>query len=187
MGGRIYDKSVASIYRICSPDDFVLDEVKILEFKGKDFSEISPLADAKGARVSPAFAVCDTGFGGKAFILGGGGFVQYPTEYRRAAFLDGLDKLAPMPVRLETSHAAVFMPRVDKNGEFANATFYNLAMGETPEMVLRVRSKTAEKYRLFAPDRADVVLQSKKAADGDGYILTLPSLAPVSVYTVERM
>jgi hypothetical protein len=130
--------------------------------------------------------VVDTEFGGKLFVVGGNGIKKYPTAYRRSAMLDGLDTLSPMPVRLETSHAMVFIPRVDNNGEFANATIYNYTRGDTLPLKLRVRSKKAHTYRVIFPAGEDIVVKSKKAKNGDGYILNLPALAPVSVMTIYK-
>ena len=99
--------------------------------------------------------------------------------------MDALDLLSPMPVRLETNHSMLFIPRVDKEGNFANALIYNFTKGETDELILRVRSKSPQKYRLIRAKQADVEIESVKAADSDGYILTLPSLAPVSICALE--
>ena len=132
-----------------------------------------------------SFAVVDTKFGGKVFVVGGNGILRYNTAFRRSAFLDALDALSPMPVRLETSHAMLFIPRVDKSGEFANGVIYNYSQGDTQELVLRVRSNTSKKYKLMYPMKNDVIIESSKAPDGDGYILKLPALEPVSVCAIQ--
>lgn len=152
-------------------------------------TNVKPISDVvyeSGEKVGLAMCVVDTEFGGKLFVVGGNGITKYPTAYRRSAILDGLDALSPMPVRMETSHACVFLPRVDDLGEFANATIYNYTRGDTLPIKLRIRSKQAHKYRVIFPDGKDVVVKSKKSKNDDGYILNLPSLAPVSVMTIYR-
>ena len=178
-GGNAFEMHRGEKYRIRGSARFIDADKSVSK-------EISPMVDLDGKYIASGFVVCKTEYGGKVFILGGNGFVRFPTAYRRAAFLDGLDALSPMAVRLETSHNVIFMPRVDANGEFAGATFYNDTKGDTPNLVLRIRAKAPVKYKLVAPMQADVILESKRASDGDGYILTLPSLAPVSVCTVVR-
>ena len=152
----------------------------------KKVTSISEIVTESGEEVGLAMCVVDTEFGGKLFVVGGNGIKKYPTAYRRSAMLDGLDTLSPMPVRLETSHAMVFIPRVDSEGEFANATIYNYTRGDTLPLKLRVRSKKAHTYRVIFPAGEDIVVKSKKAKNGDGYILNLPALAPVSVMTIYR-
>ena len=179
FGSDIIEMNKGEKFRVRGPARF-------LDIDKSKAKEISSLVDLNGKYVSSAFAVCQTEQGGKIFIVGGNGIVRYPTAYRRAAFLDALDAMAPMAVRLETSHNIIFMPRVDANGEFAGATFYNDTKGDTGTLTLRVRAKAPAKYKLVAPKQNDIVLESKLAKNGDGYILSLPNLAPVSVYTIVR-
>ena len=156
--------------------------LKIENQKSKIISEVYELPNKK---MGASFAVVDTKFGGKVFVVGGNGILRYNTAFRRSAFLDALDALSPMPVRLETSHAMLFIPRVDKSGEFANGVIYNYSQGDTQELVLRVRSNTSKKYKLMYPMKNDVIIESSKAPDGDGYILKLPALEPVSVCAIQ--
>ena len=113
--------------------------------------------------------------------------MRYSSAPRRTAFLDALDTLSPMPVRLETSHSIYFIPRVDKDNNFANAVIYNITKGDTTPIVLRIRSKNPVKYKLLRPLKDDVIIQSKKADNGDGFILTLPPLEPVSVCAIQAI
>ena len=156
-----------------------------LEVSNKNAKIISDVIEQPNKKIGSAFAVVDTKFGGKVFVVGGNGILKYHSAFRRSAFLDALDILSPMPVRLETSHSMVFIPRVDNNGEFANGLIYNFTKGNTQELVLRIRSSVAKKYKLIRPMQADVVVESTKASDGDGYILKLPALSPVSVCAIQ--
>ena len=148
---------------------------------------VSDVVALPNKKIGAVFAIVDTKFGGKLLAVGGNGIFRYFSEARKSAFMDALDLLSPMPVRLETNHSMLFIPRIDSNGNFVNATIYNYTKGETDNLVLRVRSKSAQKYRFIRPKKDDVIMVSTKASDGDGYILTLPSLDPVSVCAVERV
>lgn len=177
---RYYESSNGKRYAM-KYDFYILQQTS-----AKKVKPISDVITESGEKVGLAMCVVDTEFGGKLFVVGGNGIKKYPTAYRRSAMLDGLDTLSPMPVRLETSHAMVFIPRVDSEGEFANATIYNYTRGDTLPLKLRVRSKKAHTYRVIFPTGEDIVVKSKKDKKGNGYILKLPSLAPVSVMTIYR-
>ncbi len=157
---------------------------------------IVDIKTTNGDSLGCAMGIVKTPFGGKAFVVGGtnfGGFGGFPTEYRRTALLDGIDALAPMPVRLETSHCAMFIPRVNEKGEFASGTIFNFSRGETDKIKLRIRSNTSKTYELLLPPSPFAGKQkferrqfaSEKAKDGDGYILTLPAVPPVSVISLK--
>lgn len=155
--------------------------------KNNNVKTISPIKSPTDEHAGLAFAVSQTQFGGKVFVVGGNEILRYSSAPRRTAFLDALDTLSPMPVRLETSHSIYFIPRVDKDNNFANAVIYNITKGDTTPIVLRIRSKNPVKYKLLRPLKDDVIIQSKKADNGDGFILTLPPLEPVSVCAIQAI
>lgn len=158
-----------------------------LEIVDKSVKNVSKIIKLPNEKIGSAFAVFDTEFGGKIFAVSGNGIHRFSTEHRRLAFLDAIDELSPAPFRLETNHQMIFIPRVDKNGKLANALFYNYTKGDCDELILRIRSNAPEKYKLIRPLHEDLIIESKKAENGDGYILTLPELLPVSVYAIQKI
>ena len=185
--GEVFGGSYAEIHKGERFNMIPWREFSYLELTDSNVKNVSAVKNFLDKEVKSAFAVFDTKFGGKIFAVAGNGIYRYSTESRRLAFLDAIDMLALAPVRLETNHQMLFIPRVNKNGEFANALFYNFTQGECDEIVLKIRSKSAKKYKLIRPLLNDVIIESKKSPNSDEYILKLPELAPVSVYAIKKI
>ena len=83
-----------------------------------------------GGKSYAAMCIVKTPSGAPALIVGGNGFAANPTHYKRQIMLDALDKIAPLPVRLETTWRASVFPRVDDGGKVCAVTVFNFSRAD---------------------------------------------------------
>lgn len=97
-----------------------------------------------GGKSHAAMCIVKTPSGAPALIVGGNGFSANPTHYKRQIMLDALDKIARLPVRLETTWRASVFPRVDNAGKICSVTVFNFSAGKSLPLKLTVRNPKSQ-------------------------------------------
>lgn len=128
-------------------------------------------------------AVITTKFGGK--ILSVCGLTVFPTEPKRKAILDGLDKITSgkMQVRLEPMENLVLIPRVNAEGKTASIAFQNMSPGETDTLVLKVKNPATSHSVWSRPRKGEIKLTPEVLSDGT-LLFKIPALQAYEIGTL---
>lgn len=128
-----------------------------------------------GGKMRAGLCVVKTPQGASALVVGGYGFARNPTHFKRKAMLDGIDKIAPLSVRLDTTWRAAVYPRVDKKGRVCAATIMNLSEGKSLPLKLRIRNPKSRTPKWETP-RGAFEPECEYNADSRELKITVPPL-----------
>ena len=163
-------------------DDLSMDELSVedcatLAREGAvvDASVAQSLKRLGGAAVEAAFAAGRLTTFDLSTLARRGASMPWASE--REAFLDALDRVEPLPVRMERVHRFGIYPRVlDGSRRVLAVTVFNLSIGHSFPSRLRIR-KPAGRTALWArPKQEDVELAVERGAHDDEIVVTLPEL-----------
>ena len=84
--------------------------------------------------------------------------------------------------KLETPVQAILLPRKNQKDKLSMVSVINCTIGESGEIVLRLKNVTGEKFTFMSQYNGEKELVFEK--DGDDYLVTMPSLNPWSTGTI---
>ena len=97
-----------------------------------------------------------------------------PTHAERAALMDAIERVRPLPVRIERSHPLHVYPRVTPEGRVAAVTVVNASLGKCLPTEIRVRRPVAGTAHWYRPGVAPTALETRR--NGDEAVVTMPVL-----------
>lgn len=97
-----------------------------------------------------------------------------PTHAERLALLDVVDRIKPLPVRIERAHPLYVFPRIDSSGHVRAVSLFNGSIGRCLPTAVVVRRPSCEEVRLLRPGEPARPLQADR--DGDSLIVTVPGI-----------
>lgn len=98
-----------------------------------------------------------------------------PTHAERQSFLDAIDAVCRVPVRIDRAHPLCLYPRVNAAGRLAAVTIVNASIGKCLPTAVRLRRPAARKVAWWRPCERPLPLEVK-SGDGDEITVTVPSL-----------
>ena len=115
------------------------------------------------------------------------GIGKFPRAGRRKKLLDDLDAATKgaFPVRIDECRALRILPRVREDGTLDSVTILNLSIGDTDEMVVRVRNPAAgrafwQDAKLSAPVPVDIL----PGASANERVVKISNLAGWQIGTI---
>ena len=105
-----------------------------------------------------------------------------PTHAERVALLDAIDRVKPLPVRIERSHRLHVFPRVTPEGRVAAVSIVNASLGKCPPTDVKVRRPAAGKALWHRPNEQPSELTQTRA--GDEVTIRMPALAGSQIGTL---
>lgn len=108
---------------------------------------------------------------------------RVPTVAERTAFLDALDRIGPMPVRVERSHPLYLYPRTDDEGRLRALTVLNISIGKCLQTRVRLRRPCGRTVRWYRPCEKPIPL-AVETLSADEIAVTVPGLPGSQVGTL---
>ena len=105
-----------------------------------------------------------------------------PTHAERAAFLDAVDRIKPLPVRIDRAHPLHVYPRVAADGRTKAVTLVNASIGKCLPTEVRVRKPVSSGAWWYRPGEKPVELPAV-GASGER-VVRMPGLPGSQVGTI---
>jgi len=101
-----------------------------------------------------------------------------PLVATRQAWLDEIDRLTKgrFPVRIDLAHALRVLPRIDRSGRTDSVTLFNLSLGDTGELSVRIRNPRGESVVYETPTGEVHGVKAAYDVAKDELVVTLPDL-----------
>ena len=114
------------------------------------------------------------------------GFGRYPLASRRKRLLDDLDRATggTFPVRIDACRPLRLLPRVRADGTLDSVTIFNLSIGDTDELKVRVRRPASGQALWRNAKGESKVLPLEPGATADERIATLANLPGWNIGTL---
>ena len=108
--------------------------------------------------------------------------VTLPTHAERASLLDAIERVKPLPVRIERSRRLHVFPRVTPEGRVAAVSIVNASLGKCLPTEVKVRGPVAGEVRWYRPNEMPLKLAQRRT--GDEVAVTLPTLPGSQIGTL---
>ena len=108
--------------------------------------------------------------------------VTLPTHAERLGFVDAVEKVAVLPVRIERAHPLYVFPRVDAEGRVRAVSLFNGSIGRCLPTEVVIRRPASAKVSWLRPGEAPRVLPSEPC--GGGLKVKIPGIPGAHVGTL---
>ena len=108
--------------------------------------------------------------------------VTLPTHAERLGFVDAVEKVAVLPVRIERAHPLYVFPRVDAEGRVRAVSLFNGSIGRCLPTEVVIRRPASAKVVWLRPGEAPRVLPSEPS--GGGLKVKIPGIPGAHVGTL---
>ncbi len=105
-----------------------------------------------------------------------------PTHGERLAFLDAVEQVAPLPVRIVRAHPLFVYPRVDAQGRVKSVSLFNGSVGRCLPTEIEVRRPAADRVFWHRPEAAPQELSVTR--DGEVVKVLMPGLPGANTGTL---
>ena len=108
--------------------------------------------------------------------------VTLPTHAERLGFIDAVEKVAALPVRIERAHPLYVFPRVDAEGRVRSVSLFNGSIGRCLPTEVVIRRLVSATVSWLRPGEAPRPLAAEPC--GDGLKVKIPGLPGAHVGTL---
>lgn len=105
-----------------------------------------------------------------------------PTHGERVAFLDAVEEIGTLPVRIDRAHPLYVFPRADAAGRVRAVSLFNGSIGRCLPTSVIVRRPAGMRVKWLRPEAEPVALDVR--ADGTDIHVTIPGLPACAVGTL---
>jgi len=160
----------------------VPDDCEILGYYDKNMLT-KPIANDPELPFGYASVIVNTKQGGKWAVMACDLWKGVVPSTQRMRILNIIDYISGgMPAKILSPIQAVLMPRVDDNHKTVSASVVNCTIGAAKNIELLIRNPIGTHFYFMSQYDGEYELNAQDT--DDGYLITLPSLAPWSVGTV---